>query len=252
MGLRKYQNWNGSRWVYTREQSQWHFDLTEQTQDYQPICRFVGDWDMAVEKCMKRVQDCTWSTRNHFSKEPDENRKPMYSATAEEMDLFKVGANPKQEIFQRAYAEDIDIFQTIASHFKMTDVDVKFHNQRPGQTLNLHIDNFAGRKERGNSFKEIKADKNPDAMRRFVVMLDDWKYGQVFMLGNQVWHNWRKGDCITWDWRDIPHCTSNMGWDNRPMLQVTGWTTSETHELVKSGSFNNVVNIADNDKQNGY
>lgn len=242
-GYRKYQNWNGSRWLYTREQSQWHFDTKSDTQDFQPICQFIGDWDFSVQKAMKRVVDCTWANRNYFSKNPDENKKPMYSASAEEMDLFRAGANPKQEIFQRAVADDIPIFQKIASHLKLEDPSVKFHNQRPGQTLNLHIDNFAGRKERGNSFKEIKVDRNPDAMRRFVVMLDDWKHGQVFMLGNQVWHRWNKGDCITWNWRDIPHCTSNMGWDNRPMLQITGWTTEETIEVVNNGSFEKKVEI---------
>lgn len=244
MGIRKYQNWNGSRWLYTKDQSNWHFDpANTETKDYTPICQFQGDWRFSVDKCMQRVQDCTWANRNYFSKDPSEKKKPMYSATAEEMDLFRVGADPKQEIFQRALANDQSIFVKIAEWFGMLDYDVKFHNQRPGQTLNLHIDNFAGRKERGNSFKEIKADKNPEAMRRFVVMLEDWKHGQVFMLGNQVWHQWQAGDCITWDWRDIPHCTSNMGWDDRPMLQITGWTTSHTHEIVRHGSFNNKVGV---------
>jgi|TARA_Y100000287_G_scaffold168107_1_gene152036 hypothetical protein len=243
-GLRKYQNWNGSRWLYTREQSEWHFDThRKDTQDYQPICQFDGDWSFSVQKALKRAVNCTWATRNYFQKDSDENKKPMYSASAEEMDLFKVGANPKQELFQRARADDIPIFNHIADYFQMTDVDIKFHNQRPGQTYNLHIDIFAGRKERGNSFKEISADRNPDAMRRFVVMLEDWKHGQTFMLGNQVWHQWKAGDCITWEWKDIPHCSTNMGWEDRPMLQVTGWTTPKTKEIVNNGSFDNKVKV---------
>ena len=94
-----------------------------------------------------------------------------------------------------------------------------------------------------NSFTEIEADKNPDLMRRFVIMLDDWKHGQVFALGNSNWHQWKRGECITWEWRDIPHATCNMGWDNRPMLQVTGWTTDKTLQLVKDGSKDTVISI---------
>ena len=109
--------------------------------------------------------------------------------------------------------------------------------------LNWHIDNFAGRKERGNTFTEIEADKNPNLMRRFVIMLDDWRHGQVFQLGNNNWHQWKKGQCITWEWRDIPHATCNMGWDDRPMLQVTGYTSDTTNDLVQFGSFENVVKV---------
>ena len=147
------------------------------------------------------------------------------------------------EVFKRTKAEDIEVFKKIANYFGMEEATIKFHNQITGQMLNWHIDNFAGRKERGNSFVEIEADKNPELMRRFVIMLDDWKHGQVFSLGNSNWHQWSKGQCITWEWRDIPHATCNMGWDNRPMLQITGLTTDLTRDLVQFGSFDNVVDI---------
>lgn len=247
MGQREYQNWNGSRWQYTKSQSKWHFDTTRtDTQDYQPICQFIGDWDYAVERCLKRAIDATWASRNYFSADPDANKKRMYSADAEELDLLKAGADPYMKIFQRAMADDFPIFQNIANYFGLSDASIKFHNQKTGQMLNLHIDNFAGRPERGNSFKVTKVDKNPALMKRFVVMLDDWKHGQMFALGNQVWHQWRRGDCITWEWRDIPHATCNMGWSNRPMLQITGWTTDRTYEIVKAGSFDTTV-IVSND-----
>lgn len=63
-------------------------------------------------------------------------------------------------------------------------------------------------------------------------MLDDWKLGQVFMLGNAVWTQWKCGDCITWEWHDIPHATCNMGWEDRPMLQITGKVTDITRQRL--------------------
>ena len=240
----KYENWNGSRWEFTKSQSQWHFDpQLEGGKDYQEVCTFSGEWDFAVQKCLDRVVDSTWASRNNYSQNPEDKKKRMYSADTEELDLLRAGADPKMEIFQRAKAEDFEVFRNIADYFGMREATIKFHNQRTGQMLNWHIDNFAGRKERGNSFKEIKADKNPELMRRFVVMLDDWKHGQVFQLGNANWHQWKRGECITWEWRDIPHATCNMGWDNRPMLQVTGWTTERTHEIVSNGSKTTVVTV---------
>jgi len=240
----KYENWQGSRWNFTKGQSEWHFDPSYTERNFEHVCIFEGEWDSSVELCLNRAVDATWASRNQYSTDPTEKKTRMYSAETEETDLLKVGADPHMKIFQRAQAADITIFQNIAEYFGMEDATIKFHNQTTGQMLNWHIDNFAGRKERKNSFREIKADKNPELMRRFVVMLDDWKHGQTFALGNSHWHQWVKGECITWEWRDIPHGTCNMGWDNRPMLQVTGWTTERTAHILENGSKNTKVQVS--------
>jgi len=75
-------------------------------------------------------------------------------------------------------------------------------------------------------------------------MLDDWRHGQTFSLGNSQWHQWRRGECITWDWRDIPHATCNMGWENRPMLQVTGWTSDRTAHILEDSSKTKIVQVS--------
>ena len=240
MDNKNQEHWNGSRWEFTKAQSQWHFDpLKEGNKDYQNVCTFEGDWYDAVTQCLGRVLDSSWSSRNQLSKDDDHR---TYTADAEEQDLIRAGADPKMEVFQRTKAEDFEVFQNIASYFGMEEYTIKFHNQRTGQMLNWHIDNFAGRKERGNTFTEIEADRNPELMRRFVIMLDDWKHGQVFALGNSNWHQWKRGECITWEWRDIPHATCNMGWENRPMLQVTGWTTEQTHSIL-NGSKETLIKV---------
>jgi len=92
----KYENWNGSRWEFTKSQSEWHFDPSiENSKDYQEVCTFDGKWDFAVEKCLDRVVDSTWASRNNYSQNPEEKKKRMYSADAEEMDLLKAGADPR-------------------------------------------------------------------------------------------------------------------------------------------------------------
>ena len=235
----KYEKWGDSRWDFTKSHSQWHFDpLLKGGKDYQDVCTFKGDWNSAVDKCLDKAINSTWATRNKLS---EEHNHRTYTADGEEQDLINAGANPNMEVFQRASAEDFEVFRNIAEYFALEEATIKFHNQRTGQLLNLHIDNFAGRKERGNTFKEIAADRNPELMRRFVIMLDDWEHGQVFQLGNSNWHQWKRGECITWEWRDIPHATCNMGWHDRPMLQVTGWTTDITHALVKNGTKETVI-----------
>ena len=231
------ETWGNSRWEFTKSKSNWHFDPTVESIDYTPVCTFSGDWDQAVADCLPQALVSSWSNRNQL-----DSNDPIYTATQEENDLINAGANPDMQIFNRMDAKDIPVFQAIADYLGMEESTIKFHNQTTGQLLNWHIDNFAGRKERGNTFKEIEADKNPDLMRRFAIMLDDWKHGQVFQLGNSNWHQWKRGECITWEWKDIPHATCNMGWDNRPMLQVTGWVTDKTKKVM-SGDFKNIINV---------
>ena len=233
----KYQEWQGSRWDYTKSRSSWHFDPTVKNQeDFTQVCRFDGNWSDEIIKYSNLVEDAKWSTRNF---EIDR----IYSASEEEADLIRAGADPDMKIFQRTKAEDSPVFRRIADYFGMEDTAIKFHNQITGQMLVWHIDNFAGREERQNSFLTIDADNDPNTMRRFIIALDNWKHGQVFALGNSYWHQWKKGDCITWEWQEMPHATCNMGWDPRPILQITGKTTERTRQIMSNANPNNIVKI---------
>ena len=106
-----------------------------------------------------------------------------------------------------------------------------------------HIDNFAGHFTRDNTFKVTNMDQNPSLARRFIVFLDSWKHGQVWNIGNAIFANWKKGDCITWDWFDMPHATCNMGFEDRPILQLTGITSQRTEDILASASKSLVVSI---------
>jgi len=57
--------------------------------------------------------------------------------------------------------------------------------------------------------------------------LDDQHLGQVWQQGN-LSVRWKKGDCIIWPWKDIPHGTCNYGHHPRPVLNITGYVTDKT------------------------
>jgi len=228
------ENWNNSRWEFTKSRSKWHFNSKKDTNlgldSYTPVCRFDVDFTEAINLCTPRARVSTWSSRNNFDKNIASSG--LYSATAEENDLINAGADPKQEIFFRAPAEDVKIFRKISDWLGLEDPMIKFHNQTTGQMLHLHIDNFAARPERENSFKVTEMDTNPDIMRRFAIMLADWEMGQAWMFGNNMYWGWRAGECITWDWMDMPHATVNAGWKPRPLLQITGKQTQRTKDVL--------------------
>lgn len=227
--MQEYEDWGGSRWEYTKSQSKWHFDSKQPPRlgedSYTPVCIFDADFTDAIAACMPKAKTSTWATRNP-------KVDALYSANAEQQDLIRAGADPDAEVFARAHAEDVPIFQKINEYLGLEESTIKFHNQTTGQMLHLHVDNFAGRPERENSFKVTEMDKNPDVMRRFAVMLADWEMGQAWMFGNAIYHQWTAGTCITWEWRDMPHATVNAGWKPRPLLQITGKQTQRTRDIV--------------------
>lgn len=236
------QDWKGSRWDFTRSRSNWHFNTkrppTAGTDSYTTICKFQSNFEDAIAQCMPKAVDSTWSSRNKEKVEGE-----LYSANAEEQDLIRAGADPKQEVFARAMAGDIEVFKKISDWLGVEDAMITFHNQRTGQMLHTHIDNFAGRKERQNSFVETDLDRNPQQMRRFVIMLRDWELGQIFQVGNANWTQWIAGECITWEWQDMPHSTANMGWHDRPMLQITGYVTDRTREIMEKADKYKLVHL---------
>lgn len=236
--MTEYENWNNSRWDYLKSLSNWHFDTKRPPEmgkdSYTHVCRFDADFTDAIIQCMPKTQKVNWGMRNLTR---------SYSASAEENDLIRVGADPEAPVFERVEAQDIEIFLKIRDWLGVEEATVKFHNQKTGQMLHTHMDNFAGRPERENSFKITEMDKNPDIMRRFAIMLADWELGQIFQLGNANFTQWRAGDCITWEWRDMPHSTANMGWWDRPMLQVSGYVTDRTREVLGGANKNLVVSL---------
>lgn len=238
--MTEYQDWGDSRWGFTKRQSLWHFDTKRPAEpgidSYTHVCRFDADFSEAIAACLPKTKVSTWGSRN-----PSIDK--IYSAEPEERDLIRAGADPKAAVFERATAEDVDVFRKINDWLGLTDSTIKFHNQTTGQMLHTHMDNFAGRPERDNSYRVTDMDKNPDIIRRFAIMLADWELGQIFQLGNANFTQWRAGDCITWEWRDIPHSTANMGWWDRPMLQVTGMVTDRTREVMGGASKNLLVKL---------
>jgi hypothetical protein len=242
----KYQNWNPmSRWESTKQYSKWHFDPSRPPQlgkdSYTYVGRFDYDFTDIVKECIPKSNAKSWASRNKH-KVPGE----LWTASAEEQDLIRAGANPEMEIFDRYTHADRDVmlFRFMGDMLGLQFIDTNFHNQTTGQMLVEHLDNFPAINPRNNDARVTEYDENPDLMRRFTIMLADWQLGQVFQLGNANWTQWRAGDCITWEWQDIPHATCNMGWWDRPMLQITGCTTPMTQQILDNAGPNQIFDLS--------
>ena len=178
-----------SRWEESKKQSNWHFDYQKKSIDYTYVCRFDYDFSKQIELYSLISSPKTWWF--------DDDQSAIF-------DLKKNKANINQEVFSRTDVSKDKVFNEIAKSLGFIEYEIYFNNQKTGQLLHLHFDLLKPEEE------------------RYIVMLSDWKPGHLFQLGNSMFYQWKSGDCITWNWKDIPHCTANASWWDRPMLQITG------------------------------
>lgn len=224
--------YHASRWDYTKQASNWHWDLQRAPEpgpdSFTRVCNFNGDWSAELADCMSRAVTEFWGTigPNPSDRQNKLQQPPGQRWTPEEYDVVRAGGNPFNPMYDRCRANGLAVFERMAEALGLEEPDIKFDNQRAGYMLHTHFDNFRVRMaKRGLT--------DPMGIRRFAIMLSDYQLGQVFQLGTAHWTQWRAGDCITWDWVNMPHATTNMGWWDRPMIQITAYTTPKTDEVMK-------------------
>lgn len=67
----------------------------------------------------------------------------------------------------------------------------------------------------------IHIDYSDRKLKRVIVMLQDWYWGQILQFGNKIIHNWKAGDVLQFPVNDIPHSTANLSPYSRTILKIT-------------------------------
>lgn len=233
---------------FCKATSNYHFDETIDDTDPTanppviiPICNFQGNWDNEINQMSAIAEPATFDYRSDVRQDNNNNleyqdfKKWGYKVDAED-------ENPYVLLDRVRHTDMPVIFQKIVDVFKMThpngrrpDANVKFDVQRPGQLFYWHLDNFGGllKNLRKDYTEFAPCDYDQRKLMRLIVMLEDQKIGQTWRQGN-TYITWKKGDCFTWPWRDIPHGTANFSHYDRPTLNITGTVTPGTLEFLKT------------------
>ena len=102
-------------------------------------------------------------------------------------DIVRSGGDPEGKIYGRANMfTDPKAIALAEGLLGLYDYELKLHSQVCGQLLHMHMDNFAARLDRQNSFDELDYDVDPKKVHRFVVFLNDWSMGQIWHQGTAV------------------------------------------------------------------
>ena len=68
-------------------------------------------------------------------------------------------------------------------------------------------------------------------------------HAQQFISGelSPTTARWKKGDCVYFSWFDVPHGTANYGHHARPLLFISGETTSEFNKILHDENIKELV-----------
>jgi hypothetical protein len=210
-----------SSWQDTALRSRYHFDKHRIDPRWDTVIGLgwidPEAWHNDINEIVSQARPATWETRGYKEQGA---AIPSADLEAEENDLRTIGADPDMIISNIGWQLPRSL-KEIADSFALENAMNRLHVQMPGQVWTRHID---------------KLDKfypeSPEKIVRIMIQLTDWQPGQFWEFGNYHWRGWRAGDVVTFDWRNVPHCTANAGHLPRVTLQLTGIKTDATKRFM--------------------
>lgn len=104
---------------------------------------------------------------------------------------------------------------TILDNFKFKTISHNLLKLPPGRVLLWHFDAYATFIKHNNLLLD-----DFNRIGRTVVMMNDWKFGQVIQIGNEVISHWSQGDTFSWP-NSTWHGASNFGGSDLVVMQVS-------------------------------
>ena len=207
-----------SSWEQTRAKSTYHFDSSRKDAP-ESVMTYLGNirpgpgWGSALKEIIEQARPATWATRGYKG---EGLHIPPADLEQEEYDLTSHGMSADLPITHMSWKIP-DVYQCVVDAFGLDNCMARLHVQHPGELWNLHIDKL-----------EKWCPEDPAKVMRLFIQLTEWQPGQFWEFGNYHWNQWRRGDVVTFDWANMPHCTANAGYHPRVTLQLTGIKTQQT------------------------
>lgn len=155
-----------------------------------------------------------WGTKHHdlsYIEEPFKNDQLIDEWKAADLDLSKL--NPGLHQLKQPYNWMKCVTDTI-EQLPIKDPAYCIHQFKPGSWLPTHSDLY-GYYKRNNNVNNISD------IIRIIVFLDDAVPGQILIVDDKVYNDYKKGDVAHW-YGTTPHLAANLSTSNRYTLQITG------------------------------
>ena len=225
-----------TRWDFSKSRSSYHFDPTINEDDHKPfsvIGRVEGDLNFHLQDSLKRFPVRANGFKNRLSVQNSSDAKP-FTHDHDVAELAYLGLDEDHTFFDNVKACPKLLYKLRTQlGFHVERFGGSFHIQRPGQMFPYHVDELPNIRDNN---PDHWTNQKPEAIARLEIMVHDWQPGHVFAYGNTYWDHWKAGDIAFHSWRDIPHGTCNLGSTDRVTLQLTGYTSELTREIISKGN----------------
>lgn len=216
-------------WAYLRERGLWHFDpqLSEPSDSHGVIGRLMGDCSRLWADVPPGQPKTLGSSMQHRTTDSYYERIQR----GNEQDAREYGFAADQiyaDVFDAKRSQDsVTLIDSLVNLVPLDGAYWKVHRQGPGQLWPVHVDNYHALAAGGQRAAEWR----DPGVRRILIMLTPWSWGQAFFVGNRVWSHWSPGEILFMDWL-VPHGSANCGHEVRISLVITGYVTEEFQSWV--------------------
>ena len=220
-------------WDFLRANNKWHFDPNHAEPEFRIIGRIENFDDLGVEAAFPTTS--MKSMENSMAhRESGSYFDRIHAGNLHDRDRFGFDASSGYaRVWDEKRVKDTPQWiNRIANALPLDGSYSKISDQHPGQVWPLHVDNYHAAADA----ERLDDEWRDPGVRRLMVALTDWDWGQVLSFGNGFWHHWKRGDILYFDWL-IPHGSANWGISPRRTLQVTGTQREQLKEWVRSGEF---------------
>jgi len=213
-------------WNHRRKNSEWHFDPQQDDANIKDIkvnfVKYIGDWSEEL-------------ANTEYTDAPPVNLDEYLTRNSIQ-EYLELGLDYKKTLSQRKILskESHPKIYSMIEKSGLKDVYAMIIAQRPGEMQVCHIDTICCNNVDRHCVTSYDAVNQDQDSVRFFIALEDWQWGQFVQMGNFIWKQWKAGDTMWFNWRDLPHATANAGHKMRPMLKVTGKRTPEWEEFLKN------------------
>ncbi len=151
-------------------------------------------------------------------------------------DKLRAGYDPTRPMYRVKNCENDSFFYEYAKEIGLDRALARYHIQFPGEVTAWHTDIYSPVHEFllpviQDSDSDIGKDKN---VRRILIALQDWDWGQILLFGKTPWLNWNAGQTIYWNY-GVPHSAANTSYTPRISVSITGLITKRFNDKVSSG-----------------
>jgi hypothetical protein len=222
------QHWHYDKWIRNAIEYRKILQIDQNTYSYE-----LGQLKQNLELIKQQWNDQSLLRIRQEIARTANSHTNLEILAGQEQDRLKAGYPTNKSMYHVKQVESDSVWESIGQQFGLKDAVTRLHVQFPGDVTAWHADIFAPYHDLlPNTCLNSKNTVGQDiGLRRIIIALEDWDWGQCFMFGSHTWSQWHAGDVIYWNF-GVPHCAANMGLTPRICMSVTGTSTELFKTLV--------------------